>query len=452
MRHSRKIFRKIILGALAAGLSPGLAQASGFALIENGGSGQGNAYAGAAAHSIDASTIYFNPAGMMRLDGDHLTLAGHFIKPNSEFSNQGSTSAAALNSTPLSGSDDDGGFNAIVPNLYWTKGIDERTRFGLGVQTTFGLATKYDDDWVGRYHGVESDLKTININPSMAYQVNDRLALGGGINFLFGHIVFTNAIDFGAICAAQGLASASCSPQQTDGFADLEGDNLSDPAFGFNFGLQYMISDQTTFGLSYRSEVDLDLEGEADFTVPSAAAFVMSGGLFLDSDIKAGVTLPASLALSVAHKVDSFTWLADITWTGWSSFDELRINYENDAQPASVTTEDWDDTFRYSIGFDYQYSGNMILRSGIAVDETPVPSAERRTPRLPGDTRTWLSFGLTYNWNDDLTVDVGYSHLFIDDTKINNEFESSVPTLAATLKGEYQASVDILSVQLNWQY
>lgn len=452
MRHSRNIYRKIILGALAAGLSPGLVQASGFALIENGGSGQGNAYAGAAAHSIDASTIYFNPAGMMQLDGDHLTLAGHFIKPNSEFSNQGSTSAVAVGGTPLSGNDDDGGFNAIVPNLYWIKGIDERTRFGLGVQTTFGLATKYDDDWVGRYHGVESDLKTININPSMAYQVNDRLALGGGINVLFGHIVFTNAIDFGAICAAQGLASASCSPQQTDGFADLEGDNLSDPAFGFNFGLQYMISDQTTFGLSYRSEVDLDLEGDADFTVPSGAAFVMSGGLFLDSDIKAGVTLPASLALSVAHKVDSFTWLADITWTGWSSFDELRINYENDAQPASVTTEDWDDTFRYSVGFDYQYSGNMILRSGIAVDETPVPSAERRTPRLPGDTRTWLSFGLTYNWNDDLTVDVGYSHLFIDDTKINNEFESSVPTLAATLKGEYQASVDILSVQLNWQY
>ncbi|MCP4430281.1 MAG: aromatic hydrocarbon degradation protein [Gammaproteobacteria bacterium] len=452
MSHSRNHYRKLLLGGLAALASPGLVQASGFALIENGGSGQGNAYAGAAAHAVDASTVFFNPAGMMQLDGDSLSVAGHFIKPDSKFTNDGSTAAAALGSPALGGSNDDGGFNALVPNLYWVKGINDQTKFGLGVQTLFGLATKYDDDWVGRYHGVESDLKTININPSLAYRVNDKLSIGGGIDVLFGDIVFTNAIDFGAICAAQGVASASCSPQQTDGFADLEGDNLSDPAFGFNFGLQYLISEQTTFGLSYRSEIDLDLEGEADFTVPAPASFVMSGGLFLDSDIEAGVTLPASLALSVAHKVDDFTWLADITWTGWSSFDELKIEYENDDQPDSVTTEDWDDTFRYSVGFDYQYADDMILRSGIALDETPVPSSERRTPRLPGDSRTWLSFGLTYLWDDDLTIDVGYSHLFIDDTKINNEFESSVPTLAANLKGEYEASVDILSVQLNWQY
>ena len=452
MSYSRKIKTKFLLGVLASATIPGLVQASGFALIENSASGQGNAYAGAAAHVTDASTVYFNPAGMMQLNGDRLTIAGHFIKPNSEFTNDGSSAAAVVGGAPLSGDDDDGGFNAIVPNLYWVTGINEETKFGLGMQTTFGLATKYDDDWVGRYHGVESDLRTINVNPSIAYQVNDKFSIGGGINVLFGDIVFTNAIDFGAICAAQGVVSASCSPQQTDGFAHLEGDNFSDPAFGFNVGFQYMISPRTVFGVSYRSEIDLDLEGEADFTVPAGAAFVTASDLFIDSDIDAGVTLPASLAISVAHKVDKITYLADITWTGWSSFDELRINYDNDAQPDSVTTEDWDDTMRYSIGLDYQYSKEMVLRTGIAFDETPVPSAERRTPRLPGDSRTWLSFGMTYSWDDELTIDVGYSHLFIDETEIDNEFESSVPTLAASLSGEYEASVDILSVQLNWQY
>ncbi|MCP4236982.1 MAG: aromatic hydrocarbon degradation protein [Aestuariibacter sp.] len=444
--------RQIFLGVVAAFAVPGMVQAAGFALIENSASGQGNAYAGAAAHTLDASTVFFNPAGMMRLEGDSLTVAGHFIKPNSEFNNNGSSAAAVLGGGALTGEDDDGGANALVPNFYWVKGLDDEMKFGLGMQTLFGLATKYNDDWVGRYHAVETDLKTINFNPSIAYQVNEQLSVGGGVDIVFGDITFTNAIDFGAICAAQGLASASCSPQQTDGFADLGGDNLSSPALGYNFGLQYLITPETIFGMSYRSEINLDLEGKADFTVPSGAAFVMSGGLFLDSDITAGVTLPASLALSVAHRVDSITYLADITWTGWSSFDELRINYQNANQPDSVTTEDWEDSMRYSAGLDYQYSDKMVLRTGLAYDETPVPSAERRTARVPGNSRTWLSFGLSYLLDEELSVDVGYSHLFIDDTKINNEFESSVPTLAATLTGEYEASVDILSVQLNWKY
>jgi len=164
------------------------------------------------------------------------------------------------------------------------------------------------------------------------------------------------------------------------------------------------------------------------------------------------VSLPASLSFSLAHSIDRITYLADISWTGWSSFEELRIEYDNPAQPDSVTTEDWDDTFRYSFGIDYQYSDQIVLRTGIAYDETPVPSAERRTPRLPGNDRTWLSFGVSYIYSKELSFDVGYSHLFIDDAEIENEFESSVPTLAATLEGEYEASVDILSAQLNWQY
>ena len=233
---------------------------------------------------------------------------------------------------------------------------------------------------------------------------------------------------------------------------DFEADNFDDLAFGFNLGLMIEISDQTRLGISYRSEVDVEVEGEADFAVPANTSFVYSSNLFLDSDISADVTLPASFSVSLSHRVDKITYLADITWTGWSSFDELRIEYDNPAQPDSVTTEDWDDSYRYSFGIDYQYSDKMILRTGIALDETPVPNAERRTPRLPGDERFWLSFGLSYQYNEDLSFDFGYSHLFIDDPEINNTFESSVPTLAATLTGDYDASVDILSAQLNWRY
>ncbi len=412
-----------------------MAQASGFALIENSASGQGNAYAGAAAHVTDASTIFFNPAGMMRLEGDSISIAGHFIMPDASFTNNGSTHGPGGLGGLLTPADDDGGASAFVPNFYWVKTIDEQMKFGLGIQTTFGLATKYKNGWTGQYHAVETDLKTVNLNPSIAYQVNDKLSVGGGLDFVIGEIIFTSAIPLSNLAAVP------------DGFADLEADNFSDPGFGFNFGLQYEIDMNTIIGASFRSEIDLDFSGDADFTVP---AFVAPG--FPDGGLTSSVTLPASLALSVAKKMDKITYLADITWTGWSSFDELRIVYDSGVPSDTVTTQSWEDTLRYSVGFDYQYSDKMVLRSGLAYDETPIPSPERRTARIPGNDRTWLSFGLTYMLDDQSSIDVGYSHLFIDDTEINNTLETSDPRLNATLTGTYTASVDILSVQWNKKF
>jgi len=448
--------KKLITVMLLGCLLPGLSRAAGFALIELSGSGQGNAFAGAAASASDASTIFFNPAGMMLLDGDQMAFAGHLIMPQADFTNQGSSAAAILGGAPLTGEEDDGGYNAIVPNFYWVREIDASMKFGLGVNAPFGLATKYDDDWVGRYHGVVSDLQTIDINPSLAYRVNEQLSIGGGVNVLLADVNLSSAVDFGAVCVAS-LGPATCAglgslPQQNDGFVEFKADNFDDLGLGFNLGLMYEISRATRVGFSYRSEIKIKASGDADFRVPSNMAFLMSSGLFLDSGISADVNLPQILSLSIAHQSGKITYLADVTWTGWSSFDELRIVYDNTAQPDSVTTEEWQDSLRYSFGIDYQYSDRMVLRTGIALDETPVPSAERRTPRLPGNDRTWLSFGMTYRYSDQMTFDVGYSHLFVDNAKIDNTFESSVPTLAATLSGEYEASVDILSAQLNWKY
>lgn len=429
---------------------------SGFALIENSASGQGNAFAGAAAYAEDASTIWFNPAGMMKLKNDQIVVAGHFISPKSSFSNGNSTAAAALGSPPLTGGGDDGGTNALVANFYWVMGLSDDMKIGVGVTTPFGLKTEYDDSWVGRYHAVETDLKTININPSIAYQVNERFSIGGGISLMLAEVTFTSVVDFGSLCYAA-LNPTICNgqgntPQGADGFADLTGDNFSDVGWGVNLGLTYDFTPDTTLGVAWRSETKIKAKGDANFSVPASAAFAPSGGLFLNTGLSADVTLPQTFSLSVAHDLDKWKLLADITWTGWSSFDELRIKYDNPLQPDSVTTEDWNDTFRYSIGADYTVSDKWTVRGGLAYDETPIPNAERRTARIPGNSRTWLSVGGTYNINTAFIIDVGYSHLFISDTPINNTFESSVPTLAATLNGTYKASVDILSAQLRWNY
>ena len=166
------IDNKIKLGSftLASLLSLGnfsAANASGFALIEVNASGQGNAYAGAAAHTNNASTVFFNPAGMMNLEGEQLSIAAHIIDPSSDFNNDGSKMNDMAGGAPLTGKDDDGGDTAFVPNFYWVKPLDDKTSFGIGVNAPFGLKTEYDDDWVGRYHGILSDLKTLNFNPSL---------------------------------------------------------------------------------------------------------------------------------------------------------------------------------------------------------------------------------------------------------------------------------------------
>jgi len=467
MRNFKSKLSSFTLASLLAAGSIGSVHASGFALIEVNATGQGNAYAGAAANTNNASTIFFNPAGMMNLDGQQLVLASHFIEPSADFENDGSARAASLANFgaggPLSGEDDDGGEDAFVPNLYWVKPLDENMSFGLGVNTPFGLKTEYDDEWVGRYHAILSDLQTINVNPSLGYRVNNKLSVGAGFNLMLAKVDLTSAVDFGSLCYALdfqvngGIANcvgAGANPEAVDGDAELDGDNFDDFSWGFNVGLHYMVSNQTSIGVAYRSEIDVEVDGDADFTVPNNPAvqgFVGGAGLFEDTGIGAEVTLPASFSVSIAHQVGKVTWLADATWTGWSSFDELRIEYDNPNQPDSVTTEDWDDTMRYSVGFDYQATDKLILRAGLALDESPIPSAERLTPRLPGNDREWVSIGFSYIATKAVSIDFGYSHLFIKDAKIDNEFESSVPTLNHTLTGEYEAEVDILSAQLNWQ-
>lgn len=429
-----------ILAVLATSLTT-QTHASGFQLAENSASGQGNAFAGAAAAAEDASTVWFNPAGMMKLKGNQIVVAGHFISPDASFTDKGSTNA---NGSAISGGVDDGGKDAFVPNLYWVTGLSEKMKFGLAVTVPFGLETEYNDTWVGRYHAIRTDLKTLNFNPSIAYQVNDKLSVGGGLNIMFADVTITNAIDFGAL---QG------SPNTDDGFVELNGDNFSSPAYAFNLGLLYDITKATRVGVAYRSETKISVDGDAVFRGSAAATNISNAtGAFKNTGLKGDITLPSSFSVSFVHDAGKLKYLTDITWTGWRSFDELRIRFDNPAQPDGVTTEDWRNTIRLSAGVDWQYSNRITLRTGVAYDETPVPSDERRTARIPGNNRTWLSFGGTYVLNEAFTFDIGYSHLFISDTNINNTVESSQPALGATLKGTYESSVDILSAQLRWNY
>jgi long-chain fatty acid transport protein len=427
------------------------AQAAGFQLIEQSVSGMGTAYAGAAAIAEDASTVFFNPAGLTQLKEHQAIAAVHIVVPQAEYKDKDSLHATQVlpippGPTPLGGdTKDKGGVWGAIPNLYYARQLSDTVSFGLGINAPFGLSTEYSKDWIGRYHAVESVLHTVNINPAIAYKINEQVSVGFGINAQYIDAKVTNMIDFGTAVGA---------PTAFDGKVELEGDDWS---WGYNLGFLFNLSDQTRLGLHYRSKIRHTLKGDAKFTVPAPiAAAVTAGGSFIDTDVESTVDLPASASLSLHHTINSkWAVMADISWTDWSQLDELRFEFDS-AQNDGVTTLKWEDSYRYSVGTTYQASDRMTYRAGVAFDETPIPSSYYRTPRIPGEDRTWLTLGIGYEYSDRLSFDFGYAHIFVKDPKIDKT-PQGIPTdaefaSAGFLRGEYDASVDILSAQLKWTF
>jgi long-chain fatty acid transport protein len=434
-KQSLYIWNTLLLVGCIVFISAGSAYGAGFALIEQSVSGLGNAYAGGAASAEDASTIFFNPAGLTRLGGRQLILGAHLIMPYANFSNKGSTHVTGA---PLSGDDDGNAADTrVIPNLYYSRKVSDRFSVGIGINAPFGLSTEYDRDWVGRYHAIKSDLKSVNINPSIAYKVTDQLSIGAGFSAQYIDVELSSAVDFGSIGFLFGIPGLI--PQQNDGFVDLKGNSWG---FGFNLGLLYEFSNNTRAGVAYRSAIDQDLDGDADFKdVPPALR-----SSFHDDDVEADITFPDSLSVSFFHQINpQWMVMADFTWTDWKHFDDLVVKF--DSQSPSITTENWQDSYRYSLGATYLPDKNWTVRVGTAYDTSAVPDAEHRTPRIPDSDRIWAALGIGYKLSDKFSLDLGYAHIFVNDPDIDKK-PTGEDRLRGGLKGSYDAHIDIVSVQL----
>ncbi|MBN1269364.1 MAG: outer membrane protein transport protein [Kiritimatiellae bacterium] len=440
METSRRSFFAL-LGLVVLCVAPRIARGAGFAIVEQSGRTIGQAFAGATVSAADPSCLYFNPACATKLSGDNAAVAAHLILPTFEFNNEGSN-YPLLGGVPLAGDNGgNGGVDAFVPNLYGTHQMSDRLTLGVSINAPYGLTTEYDAGWVGRYQGLKTELTTLHVTPSAAWKINDRFSIGAGLSAAYIEADLTSAVDLGGILAAQGVPGAV--PQALDGRAKVEGD---DWGLGFNLGLLAAPTESSRIGMAYRSPIQHTLEGDATFSVPAAAQVLNSMGLFVDCDGKADLDLPETVSLGASQKVgDALTLFADVMWTGWSRFDELRVEYDS-AQPDSVTEEDWEDTWRYAVGVSYDYSDKWTLRVGTAYDETPIPDKEHRTPRIPDGDRLWLALGAGYQAAEDVVVDAAYVHLFIDDTDVDH-----IGPTGDRLLGTYEGEVDILSLQVTWR-
>ena len=372
-------------------------QASGFALIEQNASGMGNAYAGQAAVAEDASTIYFNPAGMTYLPGHQIVVAGHFILPSAKFTGT---------STAPTGSDGgNAGESAFVPNFYYSMDIGQGLKFGIGLNAPFGLTTEYDRPWDGQALAVKSELKTYNLNPSVAWRVNEHLSLGVGLNW---QRIEAELTSFPGI------------PVSMTG--DDEG------SWSWNAGAIWDMDGASRLGLAYRASMEHRLKGN-----------LVGIGV---TPAYADLELPASVSASYWRRLNA-AWevLADATWTQWSDFKYLDIHRQSDDFLLSRTEELWENTFRFSVGLNYHPNRAWTWRMGLAYDQSPVPDADHRTPRIPDNDRTWVSLGGQYRMNTASAVDFGYSHIFVKDGPVTHT------SSGVTLTGSYDNKIDILSVQ-----
>lgn len=459
---------------LAFAASPATLLASGFQLVEQSGSGLGNAYAGQAAAVKDASAVFFNPANLTFLPGSQLVLSVNPIGIRTDFVDSGSTrpylptSPPFVFPVPLGGEGGDAGGWTPIPSVYLSVQTGEYGWFGLGVSVPFGLKTEWEADWAGRFHAVKSDVETINVNPTLAMKVSDNFSIGAGLSYQKIKATLTQAVPYGSVSylgavGAGGPAAGAAILGQLggpaglalEGISQVEGDTWS---WGWNVGATINFGERGHLAGTYRSRIEHTIEGDAVFadkpsfseSGPVGAIGAALNATFADGPVTTLVELPETWSVALVFGSEKLEVMADYTFTGWSSIQVLAI--EREAGTLSSVPLNFDDTFRVGLGLNLQVTDDLKLRLGTAYDETPVQDMYR-TPRLPDQKRTWAAAGFQFRLGAKATLDLGYAHLFIDDASsdLPNQSEPGASP-AGDLVGSYTAKVDILAVQLGFTF
>lgn len=424
-----------LLPALVGMAFSGSALAAGFQLQNQNGAGTSTAYAGAAASAEDASTTFFNPAGMTYLPlGHSLSLGGTVIDRSVKFRDTGTTPMPVINPLtglptgafhPVGDNGGDGGGASLVPAFFYSYAISPALRAGLGVSVTYGSETEYGDNFSGRFSGRYTSIHQININPSLAYRINDMISIGGGINFAKSEIEFRQNAPF--VGAPLGV---------------LKGD---DTAWGYNLGAMFQLTPETRIGVSYRSKIKFKLEGNQTVEAP----------INLHQAITAELETPDNFSLAISQKIgDRLELLADATWTGWSSVNALTPIVAATGQRATAPLRyNFNNTWRFGLGAKYRLNDAWSLRAGVAYDETPVPDDASRTMTVPDSDRTWLAFGARWHLSKTLSLDMGYAHIFFKDASTARAVMNTTETATLqTVHGDFKTKADLYSLQLNYNF
>ncbi|AZE79856.1 OmpP1/FadL family transporter [Pseudomonas synxantha] len=426
----KKVMLKTTL-SLAVAMASSQLFASGFALNEQSVSGMGTGFAGRSSSADDASTVFGNPAGMARLEGQQITGGVAAIDASTDISDAAGNSRGSNKGDMVP-------FTA-VPFGFYTNKLNDQWAVGFGVYAPFGLVTDYESGFRGRGFGSKSEVKVMTFQPTVSYAFNDRVSVGFGPTF--------NRIS-GVLESDKTL-----NPAVSDTNVKIKGD---DTALGFNIGVLVQATDTTRVGLTYHSKVKYKLEGHTTVSGPAATQPVLRNNRY-DASLK--IDTPESYDLSVTQDLtDAWKLYGGATWTRWSRLKEITVKNDGvtaaggllaPSQLGTITEEqNWHDTWAYAVGTSYQLTKQVVLRTGLTFDQSPTNNTNR-SPRIPTGDRTIFSVGLGYKVMDNMTIDLAYSYLKEEDVKVN---QTAAAPSTASYRAKYENSANGFGLGMTYTF
>ena len=366
----------------------------------------GTANAGAQAWADNASTAFFNSAGMTRIDGKELMLGGGLIYTDIKFD--------PAPDTPIAGGDGGqaGGLAPLI-NAFYVHSLSDKLKFGFDMVSTSAAVLTYDDNWSGRYENQNVKIFTLTLHPSLAYRVNDWFSIGGGVGIVYGSLEMELAVD------RPGPLS--------DGKAQIDGDDLE---YAYNLSAMFELSDSTRLGVTYWSEVDLNFSGDVE---------LQPNGLQLGIDTS--LPLVQWAKTGIYHDInDRFALLGSVGWEDWSSME--NVNLSTSSGGTDALPRNWKDTWHFAGGLHYRLSKPWLLQFGIAYDTSPVDT-EDRTADMPIDRQIRYNIGTQYEKSEKLTIGCALEYADLGDAEINN----------SQLKGSYESNnLFAFIINFNWKF
>ena len=349
--------------------------AAGYQLNEYSTTNMGRSFAGIGVAADDFSAIGYNPAGMILNKTNGVQGSASWVRIHSTFKGNDGAGRSGHDQTSIS---------RVLPAFFAQYRFNDDLTAGIGLYTPFGLATDYPNGWFGERHGALSEITVVNLSPAIAYRLNEIFSIGAAVNFQYAKAHLTSSI------------------------SDVRGD---DTAMGFSVGLTAEPMKELRFGLSFRSKVTHELEGDLKRLTSQQLGN-------LTGDVDANITTPEVAILSGAWDMtDKWTLSGTARWTRWKRFDTLKINLDIDTpmgptHMTSITEEKWRNTGFFALGLDYKATDKWTIRGGVGYDMTVIRTSDHRTPRIPDGRRTMGSLGISYNYKN-VEFDAGYTHIFI---------------------------------------
>ena len=397
---------RVFLTFVFIGFLTGKAIGAGFAVYEQGAAamGQGGAFT---ARADNPSAIFYNPAGISQLEGTQTSFGATAIIVDSEFRSVNG------NTTKM--------FQQITypPNFYITQSLSDKLSIGFGAFAPFGLKTHFPEDWELSTISYRSDVASIYFNPTISFRPHEKVLLGFGIDYV--------------IATVKLRLKANPPPGQID-FSIYDGDG---DGWGYNFGALFLLSDKTSLGATFRSQVRIDFEGRAESSFPG----FVNGAAFTN------LIMPPIAVVGLSHYVfPHFAIELDVQWTGWSTIQSLDLSFENSAFDTSIP-RNWNDVFAIHLGGEYWFNEVFALRAGYTLDETPIPDSTI-DPILQDATRDIFSFGVGCTTGF-VTTDFAYSVFFLRDRDVNNTITILTPT---PQQGTYETTAHLLGLNFTFVF